>query len=187
MTNKLYVANVPVDASEDALRRHFAACGGVLDVEIMLERNSGKSRGLACVTMTSPAYATAALGLNGVDFAGKQLQVSDAPIRAGGKPVPTVKIVQQFRERTNMTYDLDCSGLPLTLRVFPTDPEGTQWRIEARSTDAVDAVVITGAGVTRRDALTEVVRVWNEREATSTVRPLDGEALMTAMRDVRAV
>lgn len=186
MTSKLYVANVPHDTSEDALRRHFAACGGVLDVEILYERNSGRSRGLAQVTMTSAAYATAALGrLNGADFAGKQLQVSDAPIRPGSKPVPTVKIVQQFRERSNMTYDLDCSGVPLTLRIFPTEPDGAPWRIEARSTDAAGAVVITGSAATRRDALAEVVRAWNADNAAA--RPLDGEALLSAMRDVRAV
>lgn len=185
MTSKLYVANVPLETSEDALRTHFASCGGVLDVEIMFERNSGKSRGLACVTMTSPAYATAALErLNGAAFEGKQLQVSDAPIRANRPAPPAVKIVQQFRERSNMAYDLSCSGVPLTLRIFP---DGERWRIEARANDAAGARVVSGGGATRGDALADVVRTWNEDAASYGARPLDGEGLLSAMRDVRAV
>lgn len=185
MTNKLYVANLPLDTTEHALRSHFAACGGVSDVEILPERATGKPRGLACVTMTSPAYATAALTLNGVDFEGRTLRVSDSPIRADKPPAPTVRIVQQFRERANMAYDLECSGVPLTLRIFPSD--GERWRIEARSTDAADAVVVSASGATRRDALCEVVRAWNEGAASSSVRPLDGQDLLKAMGDVRAV
>ena len=48
---KLYVANVPLDATEDALRAHFAACGGVSDVELLHDRQSGRPRGLAHVTL----------------------------------------------------------------------------------------------------------------------------------------
>ena len=62
MTNKLYVANVPLDATEDALRRHFASAGGVADVEILRDRQSGRSRGLASVTMTS--FLTPSLASN---------------------------------------------------------------------------------------------------------------------------
>lgn len=186
MANKLYVANVPVDASEDALRRHFAACGGVCDVEIMVEPRSGKPRGLACVTMTSPAYATAALGrLDGAHFEGQTLRVSDAPIRSGKPAAPKVKIMQQFRERLNMAYDLDCNGVPLTLRIFPHERD--RWRVEARPTDAANAVVVSGSGATRRDALADVVRAWNEGAMASRLVPLDGEGVLTAMRDVRAV
>lgn len=186
MTNKLYVANVPVDASEDALRRHFAACGGVCDVELMTEPRSGKGRGLACVTMTSPAYASAALArLDGVDFEGRALRVSDAPIRPGKPPAPKVKVVQQFRERINTTYELDCDGVPLTVRVFPIERD--RWRVEARSSEAGDAVVISGLGATRLEALGEVVRAWNESAATSRAVALDGAGLSTALRDVKAV
>ncbi|HVJ95132.1 MAG TPA: RNA-binding protein [Labilithrix sp.] len=111
MTNKLYVSNVPIDSTEAALRSHFAACGGVADVELVFDPRSGKPRGLAYVTMTSPAFASAALRqLDGAVFGGASLHVSDSPIRAGDRAAPKVKIVQQFRERANMTYDLDCEG-----------------------------------------------------------------------------
>jgi hypothetical protein len=96
-----------------------------------------------------------------------------------------VKILLQFREHGHMTYDLDCEGLPLTVRVFPTDDGG--WRIEARSTEAADAVVIHGAGESRGDALTAVLLAWNAAAITSGVGRVDGDGLATAMRAVRAV
>src|SRR5690349_18185592 len=72
--NKLYVANVPADTTEAALRSHFSACGGVLQVDLPDEHQRGKMRGLACVTMTSPAFASAARAqLDGVSFAGRVL------------------------------------------------------------------------------------------------------------------
>ncbi|HEY8079887.1 MAG TPA: hypothetical protein VIF62_37405 [Labilithrix sp.] len=184
MTNKLYVANVPFQASEDALRAHFSSCGGVLDVEIISDRD-GKSRGMARVTMTSPAFTTAALGLDGTEFEGRKLRVSDTPIRAGEAAAPKVKIVLQFRERENMAYDLDCRGVPLTLRIF--QGEGDGWRVEARTKDVTDGVVVTGFGPTKRQALADVVRRWNESTPGSDIVPLDGDGLFAAMHDVRAV
>lgn len=187
MVNKLYVTNVPVDVTEEALRRHFATCGGVSEVEIMVEPRSGRPRGIASVTMTSPAFATTAVDrLDGVAFEGRTLRVSTTPTRAAdaGPPPPRVKIVQQFRERGNMAYDLDCAGVPLTLRIF--EEEGSRWRIDARSTEAADAIVVAGRGTTRAEALGDVVQRWNER-TDARVAPLDGEGLVTALRAVRAI
>lgn len=185
MTNKLYVANVPVDTTEDALRRHFSSCGGVSDVEIGNGRGKN-ARGLARVTMTSPTYAAAAVvGLDRVAFEGNVLRVSDSRIDAASTRAPSVKIVQQFRERANMTYDLDCCGTPLTIRMFPI-ADGT-WRVEARSTDAVDAVVVTACGPTRRGALDAVLHEWNERTTAPPVPSIDADALLRAMSDVSAI
>ena len=179
MSNKLYVANLPFDTTEDALRRHFATCGGVLDVELAPEHKKSQ-RGCARVTMTSPAYAAAAIAsLDRVAFEGKLLRVSDSPLPK--EPAPAVKVVQQFRERDNMTYDLDCAGLPLTVRIFPI--EGDQWRVEARSKDAADAVVKIASAATRREAVDAAVRDWN----TSVVTDVDTDALLRAMSDVKAI
>lgn len=181
MTNRLYVANLPFDTTEDALRRHFATCGGVSDVELGQGKNP---RGLARVTMTSAAYAAAAVGrLDRASFEGRLLRVSDSPIHAE-RSTPPVRIVQQFRERANMTYDLDCAGMPLTIRMFPI--EADSWRVEARSTDAADAVVIVASAATRRDALGAVLRQWNER-ACSSLGSIDADALLRALSDVRAI
>lgn len=186
MTNKLYVANVPLDATEDALRVHFASCGGVLDVEILRDRQSGRSRGLANVTMTSESFAaTAVARLDGVAFGGSVLRVSDAPIRGDSKPRPSVKIVLQFRDRTSMTYDLDCAGTPLTL-IMSVDPPETV-RIEARSARDTDGVVGVGHGPTRREALVEALRAWNAASSAASGGIVDADAIAHAMLDVKAI
>lgn len=187
MDNKLYIANLPHDTTEDALRRHFATCGGVLQVDLPDEHQRGRLRGLACVTMTSPSFASAALTrLDGVSFAGRILRVSDAPPTAAERaPKPTVIVLQQFRERTNMAYDLDCQGLPLVIRMFPQDNE--RWRIEARANDAADASVVTASAPTRAAALAEIIRAWNEQATTTDGRSLDGAALTRALQNIRAI
>lgn len=183
--NKLYVANIPADTTEEALRRHFATCGGVLQVDLPEDHPRGKLRGLACVTMTSPAFAKAARSeLDGVSFGGRVLRVSDVP-GVAAKPRPTVTVVQQFREPANMAYDVDCAGQPLVVRIFPQD-DGS-WRVEARATDALDAVVVTARAPTRKAALDQVIHSWNATAANTAGRTLDGDALTTALRDVRAV
>lgn len=186
MQNKLYIANVPFDTTEDALRRHFGTCGGVLQVDLPDEHQRGKMRGLACVTMTSPSFAAAALTkLDGVSFAGRILRVSESPPAANAAPKPTVAVVQQFRERSNMAYDLDCAGLPLVVRIFPQDDE--TWRIEARANDGLESRVVSASAVTRAAALADVIREWNANPATTDGRALDGDALTRALESVRAV
>jgi len=183
--NKLYIANVPADTTEEALRLHFSTCGGVLQVDLPDEHQRGKMRGLACVTMTSPAFANAArTKLDGVSFAGRVLRVSDVP-GTGAKPRAAVTVVQQFREQTNMAYDLDCSGKPLVVRMFPQDDE--TWRVEARATDGGDSAVVTAHAPTRAAGLAEVIRTWNATAVDTAGRTLDGDALTTALRDVRAL
>lgn len=185
---KLYVANVPPDATEEALRAHFAACGGVSDVELLHDRQSGRPRGLAHVTMTSPSFATTAIQrLNGTDFNGSVLRVSDGPVKNGGDPKPEVKIVLQFREKTCLAYDLDCAGVPLTLRV---GMDGDTYRVEARSApggEGHDPVIGVGGGTTRREALADAMRAWNVASAANAGRVIDGEAVARAMVGIRAI
>lgn len=88
-------------------------------------------------------------------FAGRVLRVSDVPSVAA-KPRSTVSVVQQFREPTNMAYDVDYAGHPLVARIFPQD-EGS-WRVEARATDGLNAAVVTARAQTRAVALDQVVR-----------------------------
>jgi hypothetical protein len=185
MTTKLYVANVPLDATEDALRAHFASCGGVADVELLHDRQSGRPRGIAHVTMTSPSFTTNALRMDGSEFNGAVLRVSDAPVKANAEVKPNVKIVLQFSEKTFRVYDLDCAGVPLTLRVGTTD-DGA-FRIEARSTDGADAVVGVADAPTRRDALVEAVRAWNAASAAGSGRAVAADAIERAMLGVRAI
>jgi len=186
MTNKLYVDNLPPDATEETLRAHFAVHGGVAEVEIMIDRRSGNARGQARVTMTSPTFAERAVReLDGAPFGGRNLRVSDKAPSADEGPKVKVKIVQQFRERNNMTYDIDCDGAPLTLRIFPETAD--QWRIEARTSDRGESLVVASSGAKRYDVLREVLRAWNEAARAANLPTVDAEAVTKAMYDVRAV
>lgn len=187
MSTKLYVGNLSPEATEHGLRAHFSTAGGVADVEILTERRSGRPKGLAWVTMTSPAFATAAVDrLDGATFDGRPLRVSNTPLRDANKAEASrVKITQQFRERGNMTYELDCAGAPLSVRVFPD--EGERWRVEARTNEATGAAVIAATGTTRRAALDDVARSWAEQAASLCLPALDWGAIATALSTVRAV
>ena len=89
MGNKLYVGNLNFSTSEDALRAHFAANGRtVREIAIPSDRETGRPRGFAFVTMGSDADAKAAIAaLDGKDLDGRALRVNEAqdrPPRSGG-------------------------------------------------------------------------------------------------------
>jgi RNA recognition motif-containing protein len=185
MTMKLHVANVPHDATEDGLRQHFSTCGGVADVELLFDSRTNRPRGLARVTMTSTHFAEQAVArLDGVAFGTAVLRVSDTPLK-DKEPKPKVKIMQQFRERGTMVYDLDCAGSPLTLRIS-RDEDGA-WNIEARSTEAADAIIATKSAASGVAALSDALRAWNVAAETTPRLQIDAEAVATAMRDVKAI
>jgi hypothetical protein len=100
-------------------------------------------------------------------------------------PKPTVKIMQQFRERGNMVYDVDCAGSPLTLRIS-RDEQG-KWSVEARSTEATDAIVANASAETGAEALAEAIPAWNAAALTTTRMAVDGDAIAKAMWDVKAI
>jgi RNA recognition motif-containing protein len=85
MTNRLYVGNLAFHATEDLINKHFATCGDVLSVSLMIDRNSGQSRGFAFVEMANADGAKRALTeLNGKPFEGRALRVDVAEERRSG-------------------------------------------------------------------------------------------------------
>ncbi len=85
---KLYVGNLPQQASEEELRDWFAPKGfGVDRVSIMRDRHTGESRGFGFVEIADDEEAVPAmLILNGSDFLGYTLVVNEArPPREGGR------------------------------------------------------------------------------------------------------
>jgi hypothetical protein len=98
-----------------------------------------------------------------------------------------VRIAQQFREAHNMTYELDCFGTPLIVRVFPLDGATVEWRIEARTSDAPDAVVATATAPTREEALRSVAQRWQDHRALHVLPNVDWDAIAQAMTAVRAL
>ena len=71
--------------TEDDLREVFGAHGNVAQVDVIQDRETGRPRGFAFVKMEEPAAADAAIqALDGNDFAGQNLRVSEAQERRGG-------------------------------------------------------------------------------------------------------
>ena len=88
MGSKLYVGNLNFTTTEDSLRAAFSANGRtVREVAIPTDRETGRPRGFAFVTMGSDADAKAAItALDGKDLDGRSLKVNEAQDkpRAGG-------------------------------------------------------------------------------------------------------
>jgi len=77
MDNKLYVGNLSYTVREDALQQQFSAFGHVSSAKVMMERDTGRSKGFGFVEMGSPAEAQAAIeGLHGKEIDGRALTVN---------------------------------------------------------------------------------------------------------------
>jgi RNA recognition motif-containing protein len=82
---KIYVGNMSFDTSEDTLRTVFAENGSVDEVAVITDRDTGRPRGFAFVTMTNDADARNAIdAVNGKDLDGRTLNVSESRPKAQG-------------------------------------------------------------------------------------------------------
>ena len=85
MSNKrLYVGNLPFDATTEAVRAAFEAYGTVHDVTLVTDRDTGRPRGFGFVEMDAQAANAAIEGLNNKDFGGRDLNVNEARERNSG-------------------------------------------------------------------------------------------------------
>jgi RNA recognition motif-containing protein len=79
MAKKLYVGNLSYNTTEDGLRTLFSEFGSVASTKIILDRESGNSKGFGFVEMGSEEEANAAIaGTNGREYDGRQLRVNEA-------------------------------------------------------------------------------------------------------------
>jgi RNA recognition motif-containing protein len=79
MNSKLYVGNMSFKTSEADLRDAFGKFGSVTDVYIANDRETGRPRGFAFVTMASPEEAQKAVeAMNGAQLDGRSLTVNEA-------------------------------------------------------------------------------------------------------------
>ena len=91
MGNKLYVGNLPYAFRDNDLEQAFSEFGAVQSAKVMMERDTGRSKGFGFVEMGSDAEAQAAIqGLHGQNYGGRDLVVNEArpmeprPPRSGG-------------------------------------------------------------------------------------------------------
>jgi cold-inducible RNA-binding protein len=79
MNTKLFVGNLSYNTTENSLQDAFAAHGTVVEANLMVDRMSGRPRGFAFVTMSSPEEAQRAIeALNGAQLDGRALTVNVA-------------------------------------------------------------------------------------------------------------
>ena len=81
---KLYVGNLSFDTSEDGVREAFGAYGTVEDVAVITDRETGRPRGFAFVTMPDADARAAMEGLNRRELDGRTLNVNEARAKTGG-------------------------------------------------------------------------------------------------------
>ncbi|HSI52320.1 MAG TPA: RNA-binding protein [Ramlibacter sp.] len=91
MGNKLYVGNLPYSVRDSDLEQAFGQFGAVTSAKVMMERDTGRSKGFGFVEMGSDAEAQAAInGMNGQPLGGRSVVVNEArpmesrPPRTGG-------------------------------------------------------------------------------------------------------
>jgi hypothetical protein len=188
--NRLYVGNLADDITATALRQRFEQVGRVADVELAVDRASGRMRGFAFVTMANrDAYRAALSQLNGATFEDRILRVcepgeerDEREGRRGKKPpVQRTRITSQFRERTCMAVELDCEGTKLSFKMYPTAVEGSEeWRIDAFSPSRTPDGHVEAKGASRREAFKGVASAWG-------VSSLDWRAIEEALANVRAI
>lgn len=77
--NKLYVGNLAYSMRDNDLLQAFSAFGTVSSARVMMDRDSGRSKGFGFVEMSNPNEAQAAIeGLNGKEYEGRNLVVNEA-------------------------------------------------------------------------------------------------------------
>ena len=79
MGRKLYVGNLPYSADQQSLTKVFGQCGTVDSVNVITDRDTGRSKGFAFVEMSSDSEAQKAIQeLNGTDCDGRPMTVNEA-------------------------------------------------------------------------------------------------------------
>jgi len=87
MNKKLYVGNLPYSVTERELRELFEQAGEVTDAAVIMDRETGRSKGFGFVEMNTPEEATKAITqFNGHSMNNRQIQVSEARPREDRGP-----------------------------------------------------------------------------------------------------
>ena len=85
MGKKLYVGNLSYNTGDTDLQQLFAACGTVASAQIIMDRETGRSKGFGFVEMGTDEEASAAIAsLNGKEVDGRALTVNEARAKTEG-------------------------------------------------------------------------------------------------------
>lgn len=78
MSTKLYIGNLSFDVTENDLRDMLSKHGPVNEINVIMDKMTGRARGFAFVTMNTPEGNTAVLALNGKEWNGRALTINEA-------------------------------------------------------------------------------------------------------------
>lgn len=82
MGNRLYVGNLAYETTEESLRDAFSQWGDIAEIKVILDRDTGRSRGFAFVEMQTQEGANQAIeNMNGAMLDGRPLRVNEAEER----------------------------------------------------------------------------------------------------------
>jgi len=85
MSTKLYVGNLSFRVTSEDLHEYFAQAGSVESANVVIDRETGRSRGFGFVEMTSESDATSAISqFNGTEYDGRNMVVNEARPRENG-------------------------------------------------------------------------------------------------------
>ncbi len=79
MSTKIYVGNLGYSVANDTLAEKFAQFGTVQSAKVIVDRDTNRSKGFGFVEMSTGAEASTAINaLNGTDFEGRKMNVTEA-------------------------------------------------------------------------------------------------------------
>lgn len=83
--NKIYVGNLPYSTTEDDLTNAFASFGEIVNIKLIKDRETGRSKGFAFIEFSQSDEANNALSFNGTSLDGRAVKVSIAEDRRGDR------------------------------------------------------------------------------------------------------
>ena len=85
MAKKLYVGNLSYNLGDNDLQQMFSACGTVVSAQVIMDRETGRSKGFGFVEMSTDQEASAAIAaLNGKEVDGRAIAVNEARPKGEG-------------------------------------------------------------------------------------------------------
>ena len=89
MSKKLFVGGLSWGTNDDGLRQAFERFGELTEVKVVLDRDTGRSRGFGFVTFAEPDDADKAVAeMNGTELDGRSIRVDEAQDKGGGRGGP---------------------------------------------------------------------------------------------------
>jgi nucleolin len=81
VSERMFIGNLSFKVTEELLKRHFASCGELVEIDFVKDKTSGKFYGTAFITFDTKDAAEIAMKMNGKDFLGRPVKMNYAPHR----------------------------------------------------------------------------------------------------------